>query len=146
MIFDELWRKERVCSKLTKKYDKEINRLRRAGDDAEAVEQEASSVLGDAEVDLRLARSRALVRQAIRLHIPLPQHSDNESWDNFYGVTMLTTKGYAEVRKSIRQEKKERREMWTALVKDVFVPLGGIVISIISLLIAYAALKIKTHP
>jgi hypothetical protein len=35
--------------------------------------------------------------------------------------------------------------MWIVVVKDVVIPIGGILISVISLLIAYAALKLNAH-
>jgi hypothetical protein len=47
------------------------------------------------------------------------------------------------LRKAIRQEQKERREAITAIIKDVISPIGALIISILSLLIAYAALKLK---
>lgn len=62
------------------------------------------------------------------------------------GVTTLRFMSPAiqtELRKAIRQKQKERREMCVTVVKDIVVPIGGILISIFSLVIAYAALKLK---
>jgi hypothetical protein len=51
----------------------------------------------------------------------------------------LRLEAQKQLRKDIRQENKEG----TAVMKDLVVPIGGIIISILSLLIAYAALHLK---
>ena len=86
--------------------------------------------------------SKRLTRQATRLNLPVPNEREwtkGEKTKFLFMSPALQT----ELRKAIRQEQKERREMWTTLVKDIVAPIGGIVISILSLLIAYAALKLK---
>jgi hypothetical protein len=57
-------------------------------------------------------------------------------------LAYMTPTMQTDLRRAIRQE-RERREMWTMVVKDVVVPIGGIVISVLSLMIAWAALHIK---
>jgi histidinol phosphatase-like enzyme len=145
MIFDELWRQQRACRKSEKFYKKAIQKLLKAGKQKEAqeMEEEASFIVGDCHRDLGFAVTRAIVKEAQYLRVPLPEYSDKESWDNFYGYWTLNPKAYDDLRKRIRQERKERREIWISWVKDVIAPLGGIAISIISLLIAYAALNIR---
>ena len=48
------------------------------------------------------------------------------------------------LRKYLRQEEKERREAITAIIEDVIAQMV-LIISILSLLIAQAALKLKLH-
>ena len=147
MIFDEIWRKELKCRKLAKSYDKEIRKFHEAKDyeSEQQLEAEASTEIQYCEAEIQLAASRALARDARRLNVPLPVYSDAAMWEKVLGeFYALTPQGYADLRTAIRQERKERREVWMAWIKDVVVPIGGIVISILSLMIAYAALKIGT--
>ena len=55
------------------------------------------------------------------------------------GLHYLRLEAQTQLRKDIRQENKER----TAVIKDVVMPIAGIIISILSLMIAYAALHLK---
>jgi hypothetical protein len=95
--------------------------------------------------DIQRAKTSQLLKTADRLGLPIPPYDDHESWDTtsskFNGF--LTAKAQTQLRQAIRQEKKERREIWTTLIKDIITPIGGIIISILSLMIAYAALKLK---
>lgn len=94
--------------------------------------------------EITRTKSRQLIRTANRLGLPVPE--GDESWtSSFHGKfgKHLTVAAQVELRQAIRQEQKELREKWMGMVKDVVVPLGGIVISILSLLIAYSALHMK---
>lgn len=80
-------------------------------------------------------RSNRLVRRARRLSLPIaPKHEDSDHWreSRYCGTWALTNIGIMELRRAIRQEKKERREAWMAW--------GGMLVSILSLVIAILAL------
>lgn len=147
MIFDAIWRAEWNRNKVARSYDKGIKDCRKKKDykGAEEWQQEAASVVGDLDTNLSIMTSRALVREAHKLHVPVPEYTDEESWENFWGSYVLTSKGYAALRTQVRQEYKDRRERWISWVKDVCIPIGGILISLASLMLAYHAVSSKTN-
>lgn len=77
-------------------------------------------------------RTRRLLRKADRLSVPIPTMSDDgHLWRRSHqlGTYALTTEGYAEVRRSIRAEKRERREgalAWAGLFIGVLGALTGL--------------------
>jgi hypothetical protein len=145
VIFDEIWRMQRSERKLARAYYKRIEKLRKDKRDEEQIAlmmSEDVTTLSQLEMDIVFAESQKLTQEARRLKVPLPERND-EAWNAFFDHNVLTPKGYADLRSNIRQEQRERRETVTALIKDIISPVGGIIISILSLLIAYAALKLK---
>jgi hypothetical protein len=91
------------------------------------------------------AHSEMLRSKAQRLNIPVPPESqwETDGEHNPIKLPHMTPAMQTDLRRAIRQEQRERREMWTIVVKDVVVPIGGILISVLSLMIAWAALHIK---
>ncbi|NKL61893.1 hypothetical protein U8Q06_01925 [Rhizobium beringeri] len=80
-------------------------------------------------------RSSRLVRRALRLSLPIPtKHEGSEHWwqSRTLGTWALTDVGFAELRRAVRLEEKERRDVWLAL--------GGMLVSILSLVVAIIAL------
>lgn len=139
----KLRRKEK---KLSADYFREVESLRSQGaspTDIDMKLDEERNTLNNLQVEITYAESDALLEQAARLKVPRPAKNDAESWDTFYGSAYLTHAGYDKLRARIRQERKERREAITSIIKDIISPLGALIISILSLLIAYAALKLK---
>ena len=145
MVFDEIWRAEWNRNKTARFYDKKIKKCRANKEfkNAEEWEREASSLVGDLDTNLQIMTSRILVREAHELHLPVPEYSDNQSWENIWGSYVLLPRAYAVLRSQMREERKGRRESITAIIKDIISPIGALIISILSLLIAYAALKLK---
>ena len=144
MIFDEIWRMQRKSARLLKAYYKKRDQLHREYPQhygAMLTDEEAE--MGNLDTEILIAQSEALKNEAYDLRVPLAPHYDTESWDDFYGPQILTPKAYSDLRSKIRQEKKERRETFTAIIKDIVSPIGALIISILSLLIAYAALHLK---
>jgi hypothetical protein len=147
MIFDEIWKMQRRLNKLNKAYLKRVESLRR---DHKQTEEEIDMLMDDERnavnelsININYAQSDALVDAAYSLKVPMPARTDEESWNEFFGRPYLTNKGYSDLRSKIRQERKDRRETVTAIVKDIISPIGALIISILSLLIAYAAVKLK---
>ena len=95
--------------------------------------------------EIQKYKTDQLLKLADHLGLPTPPYGDEEAWelDENKISHHLRLKAQTQLRKDIRQEQKERREMWTMVVKDIIAPIGGIIISVLSLLIAYAALKLK---
>ena|SRR5579864_3622106 len=144
MIFDEIWRMRRRENKLARAYLRMKERLRRNHNE-EHIGQTLAEAEGDLcqiEMEIMFAESQALTERAQRLKVPLPERTD-ESWNSVFDHQCLTPKGYSDLRSKIRQEQKERRETMIAIMKDIVSPIGSLIISILSLLIAYAALKLK---
>lgn len=148
MIFDALWRLERQQKALEKRNREQINAglkkkipVDKLHDLYEASEKFAAFI----EVIRQRALSEKLRSKAWRLNIPVPPESEWETGGhhNPNKLPYMTPAMQTELRRSIRQEQKERREVWTIVVKDVVVPIGGIVISVLSLMIAWAALHVK---
>ncbi len=80
-------------------------------------------------------RSNRIVRRALRLSLPVPPKvEDSGQWwqSQTYGTWALTNVGTYELRRAIRIEEKERREVWLAW--------GGMLVSVLSLVVAIIAL------
>lgn len=144
MILDEIWRMQRKHARLLKAYYKKKEQLRRECPEhyGEMLTDEEAD-MGNLSTEIMIAQSEALKNEAYDLRVPIPPHDDKEAWNDFFGPQILTAKGYSELRSKIRQEKKERRETFVAIIKDIISPIGALIISILSLLIAYAALHLK---
>jgi hypothetical protein len=76
--------------------------------------------------------------------VPLPDYSNKEFWDNsdFEGRMFLTSKGFWELKKLIRQEEKERREgigFWMG----IFIGITGAITGIIGALIGLIAVQAR---
>jgi hypothetical protein len=145
MIFDEIWRMRRRQNKLLRVYRQKERILRKnyTEEEIDSILQSYQAQFGDLGVSIKIAESDVLVGRAQTLKVPLPSRSDKEAWDDFFGPEILTPRAYASLRSAIRQEQKERKEAVVSVVKDIVSPIGGLIISILSLLIAYAALKLK---
>jgi hypothetical protein len=144
MVFDEIWRMQRKHERLFRAYKKKVETIKREHPDHwGAMMLDEESELNELSMNISITLSESLKQEAYSLRVPLPSDDDKTSWSEFFGPRILTTKGIADLRSRIRQERKERREVATAIIKDIFVPLATITISILSLLIAYAALKLK---
>jgi len=119
-------------------YSKEISKLEQGGDwrGMDSLLSLAKFEASEYEDEAEEIRSNRLIRRARRLSLPIPpKHEDSDHWweSQYYGTWALTTYGTTELRKAIRQEKKERREVWMAW--------GGMLVSILSLVVAIIALQ-----
>jgi hypothetical protein len=146
MIFDQIWRLERIQRKFERRMQEKMNIVLKdksiPGESVDAFYEHAARNIALYEQERQRLLSERLRTQATRLNLPVPAESEwikpGKGELPFMSPAMQT-----ELRKAIRQEQKERREMWTTVVKDIIAPIGGIIISIGSLMIAYAALKLK---
>lgn len=146
MIFDELWRMQKQRSKINEEGMHRIYNTAKSGLEQkqiwDVVFDEWSRYQSNEERILDY-RSRKLIAEAERLGLPVPRADQMEQAQINKGMHYLSLEMQTQLRKDIRQERKERREMWSSIVKDIVSPIGSLIISILSLLIAFAALKIK---
>jgi hypothetical protein len=107
-----------------REWDKRNDLLSTADFEASQYEDEAAEI-----------RSNRLVRRARRLSLPVPRkHEDSEHWwqSQTYGTWALTDVGFADLRRAVRLEERERRDVWLTC--------GGMLVSILSLVVAIIAL------
>jgi hypothetical protein len=92
------------------------------------------------EDEIDQIRSNRLVRVAQSLDLPIPLRTEpSDHWyrSSTLGSWSLTNLGITELRKAIRQEKRERREVWLSWT--------GMVVSVLSLVVAILALLVASH-
>ncbi len=139
MIFDALWRAQRkrrqldrLFRRLTSKAEKEKRR-----DDVESLVAEHGFERDLVNDTINALESSRIQERAERLGIPVPKYStDNEAWEKGFqpNVVYLSLKTRAELRTQLRKERRERVEYCTLVVKDLIVPLVGLIGAIIGLI------------
>jgi hypothetical protein len=147
MIFDALWGLERKQRALARDTNAKIN----AGignipkERLDELYKASANYVAFIEVVRQRALSDRLRSKAWRLNVPVPPENQWETGGdhNPAKLAYMTPAMQTDLRRAIRQEQRERREMWTMVMKDLVVPIGGILISVLSLMIAWAALHIK---
>ncbi|MCX5635356.1 MAG: hypothetical protein NTW55_05930 [Planctomycetota bacterium] len=125
----QLQKLERQCNKIKKGYLKDRKGL--SGDKLEELDSEEYSEVIPILGEIATIKTQRFCQIANRLMIPLPDIQDKELWeDNPYVRTRtLSAKGFSELRKSIRQEKKEIREgfvVWLAALTGVIGAITGL--------------------
>jgi hypothetical protein len=148
MIFDALWRTQWRRRRYIRETSRKIKELRETHNYKEAneLDQESELELHLWYEGIQVLRTQVLMAKAERLGLPLPADEDgNKVWRHSQedASLYLTKKAHVQLSKDIRQEQKERLELKTAVIKDIIGPISALIISILSLLIAYAALKLK---
>lgn len=85
-------------------------------------------------------KTKRFCQIANRLMVPLPDYKDKDLWQEpyYWSSRILTDKGFSELRKLIRQEKKERREVF-GFWFGIFMGITGGVIGIIGAITGLAA-------
>ena len=125
----KLQKLEKECSGIRQAYAKHRKGL--SGKDLEELYAEESSVIWPVSIEIDELKTGRICQIANRLIVPLPDSQDKELWeDNPYARTkILSTKGFWELKKLIRQEKRERREvfvMWFAALTGITGIIGAI--------------------
>ena len=85
------------------------------------------------ETELKVAMTRYLTAKATKYNVPIPEKSNEELWEDYFGYQFLTEKGHFELNKTIRQELKERLEIWIPII-TALTGLIGVFIGLISIL------------
>lgn len=129
-----LWKLRRGKSKLKLKYDSFIEEAKKDKDERESRIAEAMAFLRLEDQNIRELHTRYLRHIAKTIMVPLPDSKDESYWErDGYSPPILTEKGIYELNKSIRSEKKERREVIFSWV-TIAIGLIGTLIGLISIL------------
>lgn len=132
MMF-ELWRAQFRRNKLERAYNRDIKRATKEKDwkRAEQLREEAAHYLSEANDEIQFFNSLNLLKRARGLPIPIPDYSDEQSWENNWGRRMLTSKGQADLLREIRKEETERLEHRMRFVKIVVIPVGTFILGVL---------------
>lgn len=123
------------------KLDKEYNRIDKSfqkhkkglsGEQLELLRAEASSEIFPLLEKINALKTRRFRQIADKLMVFLPETKDKELWEDLHyaGGRTLTNKGFWELNKLIRQEKRERREgfvVWLAALTGIIGAITGLV-------------------
>lgn len=113
----ELRKLEKEYSRIDREYTKHKKGL--SGEDLQNLLAEESSVICPILEKIDQLNSRRFCQIANKLMVPIPDRNDKEMWQEqpFSRRRILSSKGIWELKKLIRQEKRERREgfvVWLA--------------------------------
>ena len=142
------WKVEWRRMLLDRSYAKDIAATRAAKDEEKARslehDHQYEAQLNEEEDDLQL--TRYLVRQARRLHVPVPRFknvdgSESDHWHEgpLTYQRLLTTEGVVTLRNEIRREKKARHE-----AKAVWIPWLSAITGAIGTATGFVALLMKS--
>ena len=128
-----LWR----LKQLNKQYDKEEKPYselisKAVGEDKQQLLSEAGSILAPIDDAINCLKSSRLCQIANRLIVPIPKRQDETYWEFSYYTQgyYLTTAGYNELRKRIRQERKDSCDLvlkWTLAIVGILGALIGVI-------------------
>jgi hypothetical protein len=101
------------------------------GEELERVEYDEWFELEPIYEEIVALKTKRFCQIANRLMVPLPDHSDKEFWKyrSDERTLILTDKGFWELKKFIRQEKRERREgfvVWLAALTGIIGAITGL--------------------
>lgn len=114
-------------------YDRDLNILIKEGKkegskEFEKLLGERFAFCDEIEIEIELILTRQLRKEARKYGVPFPESSENKMWDEYWGRKFLSEKAKFKIRKEIRQEKNERRE--------IFIPYLAIIIGLIGAITA----------
>jgi hypothetical protein len=135
----------RSLRKLEGKHDRLIKKAQKAMETSGVSYKESSRKIDEMvalyhhecepiERDINMLMTRGLLRKAKRLSLPIPW-GDKEMWTEDYGDKYLSTKGAHAIRKNIRDEQKEKR--------DIYLPWVCAITGLIGSLIGLTSLLLK---
>ena len=120
----------------SKHYFKKIaqaEREKKEESDIEDIYAEWQGVNKEPEINRKILETNYLMEKAIKYNVPLPDINDNTLYDVYYEHNFLSDKGRFELNRNIRQEIKERLEIWIPYI-TVVIGLIGALIGLISVL------------
>jgi hypothetical protein len=159
MIFDKLWRLERLLARVKRAHNREIKRLKRmkttgelkTTEELEIATQDAMWENDTLLDEIESIKGFRLIDRANRLGLPTPRFrpTDDEAdeggtWERGYTGTYYPSRAaQADLRSRIRQEEKERREVIAFWIKDILVPVLSSAVGILGATIGVIAFHKK---
>jgi len=118
----ELQKLDKECNRIEKNFEKHKKGL--SGEQLEELRAEVGSEIWPVFEKIDALKTRRFRQIANRLMVPLPESKDKELWKDLHYAQgrALTDKGFWELKKLIRQEKRERREgfvVWLASLTGI---------------------------
>ena len=134
----QLRKLENDCNKIRKSYAKLKKGL--SGSKLQEVLAEEGSVMLPDLLGIDRLKSRHICQIANRLMVSLPDMKDEELWEvqPYYGTRILTSKGIWELKKLIRQEKRERYEIaraWLSSLTGIIAAIAGVIAALTGLVV-----------
>lgn len=132
----ELFTAQRRHKKLSGEFDRQFRKARQDKWDKsqlDSLDWERRSELGFIEDQIEKLVSGALIAEAHRLMLPIPEYQeDGEFWERSHwtGGIFLTRKGMVDLRASIRAERAARRDgalTWFAALTGIVGAITGLV-------------------
>lgn len=132
------WKLKKLHSALDKTsrcYKRLIREAKERGDSPEELGGLGAEGTGESmgiKYEIDLLETSYLLKQAERLMLPTPDLREKEMWEKgpfTAGRSVLTASGISYLRKSIRQEQKERRDKyipWIIAISGLIVVLTGL--------------------
>jgi hypothetical protein len=125
----ELRKLEREYSRIDREYSTQKKGL--SSEELQNLHAEESSVVWPVLEKIDQLNSRRFCHIANKLMVPLPDRNDKEMWQEqpLSRKRILSSKGIWELKKLIRQEKRERREgfvVWLAALTGFFGAITGL--------------------
>jgi hypothetical protein len=148
MILDALWKAQRERRNLDKLYRPLIAKAEKEKnhEEMQSLEAEYGFERGLVNDKISSLESARIQEEAERLCIPVPKYSsESEAWEKGFqpNFVYLSVKARADLRTHIRKERRERIEHWTLFLKDVIVPLVGLLGAIMGLISVIHSLRDK---
>ena len=123
----KLQKLENECREIQRSYAEHRKGL--SGEELKQLHAEEGSEVTPILDQISCLKSSRLHAIANRLIVPIPKMQDETYWETSYytGGYFLTTEGMNEVRKRIRQERKERCELILIWIPSIVGILGGLI-------------------
>lgn len=134
----EIGRHLATIGKIDRAYERELSNASKANDRERIAERHHWETELYYE-QIEEIKTRRILRKAMRLDVPFESPSDqSKRWQQSHQLQTwyLTTLGYSELRKAIRQEKRERRDVaitWSGVVVGIIGSLTGLLSVYLSL-------------
>ncbi len=120
---------EKECDKVQDYYAKLQKKA--SSSELESLRGEESAEVWPILEEIDSLKTRRFRQLANKLMVPMPDYKDEDLWDErVCGGKNLTAKGFWELKKLIRQEKRERRDafvVWVAALTGIIGVITGLV-------------------
>jgi hypothetical protein len=138
MIFDKLWQLERQLIRSSHAYARHrklLEKRKASREEMESAGEEGNWANNTYLHQIEGEESSRLLRRADRLGLPIPRYrvneynesDEDEAWEVGYtGIAYLTRAAQPDLLNQIRMEKKASREEIVSWIRDIGVPLIGV--------------------